>query len=176
MDPGETGAALRVGCGVDADFSAVYRIMVQVRPSHEADIPVMERIERVCFASDRLARRQFHYLLTRGHALMLTALVDAQIQGYGLLLLRRNSRAARLYSLAIHPGSRRAGLGRMVLRALEKAARALGLTSIHLEVRADNTPAIAFYQGLGYRSFAVHLDYYADHQDACRMRKRLDTQ
>ncbi|MBF0175900.1 MAG: GNAT family N-acetyltransferase [Magnetococcales bacterium] len=148
--------------------------MVQLRPACVADIPNMEQIERACFATDRLAGKHFRHLLTRGHAITLIALLATRIQGYGLLLLRRNSRSARLYSLAIHPAERRAGLGRIVLSGLEEIAISHQLTSIHLEVRVDNAPAIAFYHGLGYRSCAILAGYYADHQDAYRMKKRLD--
>ncbi|MBF0153492.1 MAG: GNAT family N-acetyltransferase [Magnetococcales bacterium] len=173
--PREWESVFRMGSDVFANPPAMCQTMAQVRPACLADVPALAHIEGACFASDRLARRQFRYLLTRGHALVLVAWVEARIQGYGLLLLRSNSCSARLYSLAIHPARRRMGLGQMVLCALEGAAVAQGLTSIHLEVRTDNASAIAFYQGLGYRPFATCADYYADHQDACRMRKRLDT-
>ncbi|MBF0135141.1 MAG: ribosomal protein S18-alanine N-acetyltransferase [Magnetococcus sp. DMHC-1] len=134
----------------------------------------MENLERVCFETNRLSRRNFRHLLTRGQAIFLTAHQDTHLLGYGLLLLRRNSPSARLYSLAIHPAQRRSGLGRTLLQNLEEAAVTNNRAGIHLEVRTDNEPAIAFYQKLGYRPFAIHHNYYADHQDACRMRKRLD--
>jgi hypothetical protein len=44
---------------------------------------------------------------------------------------------------------------------------------MRLEVRPDNAPAIALYESLGYRQFAVFGDYYEDHSDALRYQKRI---
>jgi hypothetical protein len=44
---------------------------------------------------------------------------------------------------------------------------------MRLEVRVDNVRAIAFYRSLGYEDVGLTHDFYEDHSDALRMRKRL---
>ena len=98
---------------------------------------------------------------------------DGIIRGYFLVLYHRGTSLARLYSAAVLPECRGAGVGANLLRAVEAAAMARGAASIRLEVRADNLVAIQLYEKNGYRKFAYEEDYYEDHQDAIRMEKLL---
>lgn len=52
--------------------------------------------------------------------------------------------------LAVHPDVRGAGLGRALMAELEKLLLALGCPKVNLQVRGDNTDALAFYAAIGY--------------------------
>ncbi len=54
------------------------------------------------------------------------------------------------YYVAVHPGLRRAGLGRALMRAAEDWAAAHGAAKIELMVRRENAPALGFYAAAGY--------------------------
>jgi ribosomal protein S18 acetylase RimI-like enzyme len=52
--------------------------------------------------------------------------------------------------LAVHPDARGGGHGRALMRELETLLTARGCPKLSLQVRADNTEAMAFYAALGY--------------------------
>ncbi len=141
-----------------------------------ADVRALVRLENQAFASDRISARSFRHLLTKGHDICL--LVDdpgsaGHLLGYALVLLRRGTSLARLYSIATAPQAQGLGVGRLLLRAAQAAALAEGAIALRLEVRPDNAAALALYHSEGYRTFGRHTDYYADHTDALRLEKLL---
>jgi ribosomal protein S18 acetylase RimI-like enzyme len=147
-----------------------------IRPANLSDLDALVQLETRNFDSDRLSRRSFHYLLTRGNALVLVYEEQARLRGYALLRFRARSPWARLYSLATDRTHRGRGIGAALLSAAEQAAGRRGATSLRLESRMDNQAATRLYMKMGYRSFGKYLHYYADHMDALRMQKLLATQ
>lgn len=144
-----------------------------LRPATIDDVAGLLEVESRAFTQDRLSRRSFHHLLTKGHAACLVVEDGGRLLGYALVLLRRTTALARLYSLAIDPAARGRGLGAALLDAAERAAHDEGALFLRLEVRPDNAAAIALYQARGYRHFGRYLDFYEDHADALRFEKRL---
>ncbi|HRX71346.1 MAG: GNAT family N-acetyltransferase/peptidase C39 family protein [Gammaproteobacteria bacterium] len=138
-----------------------------------ADLPALLTIENRCFHSDRLSRRSFRHLLTRGHATTLVEEEAEQICGYVLLLFSRGASMARLYSIAVHPDFARRRIGDRLLEAAEAAALERDCVSMRLEVRRDNPPSLNLFRRHGYRQFKEVLDYYEDHMTALRFEKRL---
>ncbi|SNS44845.1 Ribosomal protein S18 acetylase RimI [Pseudomonas japonica] len=146
------------------------------RVASTADIAPLAALEQECFTFDRLRARNFHWLLGRGNASLIVAVRDGQLAGYALLLFRRRTSLARLYSIAVHPRWRGHGLGPRLLRAAEAGALARDCRGLRLEVRADNPAAIGLYEAHGYRRFAVVEDYYEDHAQALRYEKTILSQ
>lgn len=143
------------------------------RPATLDDIPALLAIERRCFATDRLSRRSFRHLLTRGNAVTLLDEADDRIRGYVLLLFSRGTSMARLYSIAVDREFGRRGVADRLLEAAESAALERDCVSMRLEVRRDNPASLALFRRHGYRQFEVVLDYYEDHMAALRFEKRL---
>lgn len=52
--------------------------------------------------------------------------------------------------LAVDPGMRRQGYGRMIVKKAEKLLKERGAPKINLQVRTTNLNVIAFYRSLGY--------------------------
>jgi [ribosomal protein S18]-alanine N-acetyltransferase len=113
-------------------------------------------------------------MVSRAHGQLLVAERDGQLLGYALLLLRRRSTRARLYSIAIAEHARGMGLGQQLLARIEACAVAHHCTHLRLEVRTDNPGALGLYERNGYRRFALVDDYYADHTSALRLEKPLN--
>lgn len=57
-----------------------------------------------------------------------------------------------IHDVAVAPQFRGTGIGRTLLAAVEADARQLGCCKITLEVRSDNTRAMALYRDLGFIS------------------------
>ncbi|MDT8375354.1 MAG: GNAT family N-acetyltransferase/peptidase C39 family protein [Mariprofundaceae bacterium] len=144
-----------------------------IRPATAADIPALTDIEIHCFDIDRLSERSFRHLLTRGNAVTLVEEEQGALRGYAMVLFHRNTSIARMYSLAVDPGSRGKGIGKKLIEAVEAIALGRGMVSMRLEVHTNNSSAQALYRSLGYREFATLSDYYEDHGDALRFEKEL---
>ncbi len=137
------------------------------------DLPALLAIEKLCFSTDRLSRRSFRHLLTRGHAATLVEEDAGRIHSYVLLLFSQGTSMARLYSIAVHPDFARRGIGDRLLEKAEAAALERDCVSMRLEVRRDNPASLALFRRHGYRQFKEVVDYYEDHMDALRFEKRL---
>ena len=76
---------------------------------------------------------------------------------------------AHLNLLAVQPGYQRQGVGKQLLEWLEASARTAGIFKIHLELRANNDGARAFYKKLGFSEAGRKAAYYDGREDAVRM-------
>ncbi|WP_237068073.1 GNAT family N-acetyltransferase/peptidase C39 family protein [Microbulbifer guangxiensis] len=148
-------------------------IPFSIRPALVTDVPALHALEQRCFDADRLSRRRLRHWVAADNRVFLVAEQDSQLLGYALVLLRRGTRLARLYSLAVATEGRGRGLGRALLLAAEQASVENGRLFMRLEVAASNAAAIALYQQLGYRTFGHYPAYYEDDGDALRMQKRI---
>ena len=148
-----------------------------LREASIEDLPSLLALEARCFTGDLLTRRQFRWLIQKGHAaVQLLEMPTAEgkvLAAYLLLLFHRGTALARIYSVAVDPAFRGQGLGEYLMQQAETLALEAGSTTLRLEVRTDNTAAIGLYERLGYRQFGHYTDYYEDHADALRFQKRL---
>ncbi|WP_107850338.1 GNAT family N-acetyltransferase/peptidase C39 family protein [Oceanimonas marisflavi] len=144
-----------------------------VRSALRSDITALLQLEARCFDQDRISRRSFLRFIEHPQDVLLTAEVNDVLLGYILVLFRRNTQLARIYSIAVSPDARGLGLGRILLERAEMAAQERGAVFMRLEVRTDNIAAQNLYQRLGYRQFGVYHDYYEDHESALRYQKRI---
>ncbi|WP_237059941.1 GNAT family N-acetyltransferase/peptidase C39 family protein [Microbulbifer sediminum] len=144
-----------------------------IRPAMPADVAALHDLEQSSFARDRLSRRRLRHWVTADNCVFLLAERDTSLLGYALVILRRGTRLARLYSLAVASSARGQGIGRCLVSAVERAASDSGRFFMRLEVAEHNQAAIALYQALGYRAFGRYLNYYQDDSHALRMQKRI---
>ncbi|WOX03912.1 GNAT family N-acetyltransferase/peptidase C39 family protein [Microbulbifer pacificus] len=145
----------------------------QIRPAEERDIDALSELEQASFSGDRLSRRRFRHWVKADNRVFLVAELDQTLLGYVLVLLRRGTRLARLYSLAVGTAGRGQGVGKALLTAAEDASSHSGRLYMRLEVAEQNSAAIALYKQLGYRTFGSYANYYEDAGNALRMQKRI---
>jgi ribosomal protein S18 acetylase RimI-like enzyme len=137
------------------------------------DLEALLDLEELCFDCDRLSRRSFQRWIRGDSRIFLVLELEGQLRGYGLVLLHKGTRLARLYSIALHPAARGRGYAGALMLALEVAAVEEDRLFMRLEVAKQNLSALHLYQRLGYRVFGEVADYYEDHSDALRMQKRI---
>ena len=145
------------------------------REATHTDVDALVELENRSFDADRMSRRSFQWMIRRGNGWLELAEDASGLLGYVLVLFHKGTSLARLYSMAVDDRVRGLGLGRGLMERAEAEARQRGSVYMRLEVRPDNAPAIALYETLGYRKFAVFDDYYEDHSDALRYEKRVHT-
>lgn len=145
---------------------------MNLRPAIPGDLDALERLEQH-FPSDRLSRARFRYLLRHGHADIRVCENGGEIAGNAVVLYRRGTTIARLYSLVVRPDHQRRGIARALLRDAEMAADARGCREMRLEVRHENISAIGLYRKSGYRTTGTIADFYEDGSEALKMSKRF---
>ena len=138
-----------------------------------ADLDALLALEQQVFTTDRISRRGLRRFLSSSSAHVLVAEADGKPVGYALVLFRKRTGVARLYSIAVDPHAARRRVGATLLAAAEQAAGERGAGRLRLEVRADNEAAVALYRKSGYRQFGRLARYYDDQADALRFEKRL---
>lgn len=81
---------------------------------------------------------------------------------------------AELMTIGVRPERQRQGIARRMLEHLLAQAQTQGARRMLLEVRVDNTPAIALYESLGFTRLGLRKRYYQpEGVDAYTMSKDL---
>lgn len=144
-----------------------------MRQARLDDAAQLHAIEIASFSSDRLSLRRLRHWIKADNKVMTVAVKGNDIVAYGLALLHRGTRLARLYSIAVSPSARGLGISKLLIQELENQAADQGRLFMRLEVGKDNSTALALYKSQGYQVFGTYKDYYEDHGDALRMQKRI---
>lgn len=150
----------------------------ELRRATLSDLDALLELERL-FPGDRISRSAWRHLLRSASSEVWVAVAPlgapngGRVVGDAVLSLRRGSRSARMSTLVVDPSARRSGVARALLNGLEARALARGAERLRLEVRSDNSPAIAFYRRAGYRQSGTRPAYYEDGAEALLMEKPL---
>ena len=144
-----------------------------IRPARAEDVDALCAIENAAFLTDRISRRSFRQLIERETAETLVAEIDGALAGYAMVLVRKGTGVARLYSIAASSDFAGKGVGRALLEAAEKVAFDHDRLMLRLEVREDNPRAISIYERSGYRRTGRETNYYEDGMSALRYEKTL---
>ena len=78
----------------------------------------------------------------------------------GFAIMELGDERAHLVLLAVRPTHRRIGIGENLFEWLLESARAAGMASIHLELRANNEAARRFYRAMGFFETVLVPGYY----------------
>lgn len=141
---------------------------VRIRPARMPDLDELLALEAL-FPSDRMSRRSLRRFIESPRANVLVAENQGRVLGNLVLLTRKDSRTARIYSVIVDPQSRGLGLGRRLVERAIRVARDADRNWLSLEVRADNNAARALYARLGFVLAAALPGYYDDGADGIRL-------
>lgn len=146
---------------------------VQLVPATREHIDALLQIEQLSFVTNHISRRSFRRFIDHSIGDFNVALAGDKVVGYAIVLYRRATELARLYSLAVHPDWRRQGVGKRLLEQAECDANARHCLMMRLEVKTDNTAGIQFYHQAGYADLEIRSEFYADESDALVLQKLL---
>jgi ribosomal-protein-alanine N-acetyltransferase len=140
----------------------------------EADLPQVMELERLAFTEQPWTPGLFLHELklpfSRLH-LARTANGDRRLLGYACWWVIGDE--VHILNLAVRPEARRGGTGRALVQRILTDAEGNGAASVSLEVRPENTAALALYHGLGFAQIGRRKNYYAQGEDAIVMERRL---
>jgi [ribosomal protein S18]-alanine N-acetyltransferase len=87
----------------------------------------------------------------------------------GFAIMEFGDERAHLVLLAVLPAHRRQGTGRRMMEWMLESAATAGIASVHLELRAGNEAARAFYRAMGFAETIRLPGYYRGRESAMRM-------
>lgn len=148
-------------------------VRTRIRGARPGDLDAIDAIETRSFDKDRFPRRNLARVMKSPATAFLLAESGGRPAGYLMLLFRRGSRVARLYSLAVDPDFRGRGIADSLLGAAGAAAAERGADRLRLEFRPSNLAAQRLYERAGFTLLERKPGYYDDGEDAIRMEKRL---
>lgn len=146
-----------------------------IRRATRADVDALLALEEATFDGDRISRAQWRRHIGSSRAAVFVGGTSGTVDAAAVVFYRRDTHAARLYSLAVGTQARGTGLGGALLAMAETDAAARGCTTMRLEVRTDNASAIALYERRGYTRIARLPGFYEDGADGWRYTKGLTT-
>ena len=147
-----------------------------IRAARVQDLRAILTIENCCFPLGvAFTARQVRRLLANPNAIARVADDGPRegIAGWCVGLVRRAGHhvTGRIYTLAIDPDIHGRGLGRLLVTNMLDELAAREVRRVYLEVRADNSRAIALYEKLGF-TIVRHLPaYYSAGQHGVSMRR-----
>ncbi|MET1113536.1 MAG: peptidase C39 family protein [Comamonas sp.] len=147
----------------------------QIVLAHAADRRALDQLERSAFEGDTISARSWQRLLASPSARVLVCRSHDQLAGACVVLRRKGSSVARLYSIAVAPAARGSGIAAALLSAALGDARQAGCAVLRLESRLDNPAAHRLFERHGFTLSGRKPGYYEDGEDAlCFQRDLFD--
>ncbi len=135
---------------------------LRLEPIQETHLPVMLEIEKLSNSSP-WSERSFRNEIDHPHGVMLAAVLDGEVVGYGGGWLVVDE--IHITNVAVHPEARGLGIARRLMIELLTRAQQAGMSCSTLEVRVGNAVAIGLYESLGYRVTSRRKEYYPDNKE-----------
>ena len=137
-----------------------------------SDVPAVAELERKCF-SDPWSERSVAAELENPLSLWLVALLGRTVVGY--VGSQSVMEQADMMNIAVNPDYRRQGIAESLIERLVSELKDKQVSSLTLEVRASNAPAIALYRKLGFSQVGKRPNYYRNPREyALILRKEWD--
>ncbi len=146
--------------------------MIRFTQMQECHVAQVAELERMCFSTP-WSENSITSELQNDLALWLVALNDDMVVGY--IGSQTVCGETDMMNVAVHPGWRRRGIGEILIDQLIVELKRRCSSSLSLEVRSSNVPAIALYEKLGFRQVGRRPGYYRNpKEDALILRKEWE--
>ncbi|MDR0762376.1 MAG: ribosomal protein S18-alanine N-acetyltransferase [Campylobacteraceae bacterium] len=144
---------------------------MRIKTAAKGDLDALCAIEAEAFNEDSFAltRQNFLYHIAKNR--LFICKIGNKTAGYILLLLRKNSKKARVYSIAVKKEFGSQGVGFALLEKSFTYAKSIDKKGIKLEVNITNTRAIGLYEKSGFVKKGIISNYYPNGADAMLMEK-----
>ncbi len=133
--------------------------MLNIRLAMQPDLELMLQWRGYSEAMQNAIRRIWTELEQGKNQIFLAFAPDNQLIGTVTLYFQHtdpdlaNTSSAYVEALEVHQEYRKQGIAQALMRKLEQYAVQEGFTRLTLMVEPDNTPAVQFYQKMGWQTF-----------------------
>jgi [ribosomal protein S18]-alanine N-acetyltransferase len=153
---------------------------IQIRDANRSDLPRILEIERLAFPSP-WTLASFERELTLPFSRVMVAIPyddrparDDRDLIVGFLCRWLIADECHVLNIAVHPESRRLGIGGVLITEAISEARTNGAGVVTLEVRRTNLPARQLYRKFDFEERRLRRHYYGPGEDAIIMELRFD--
>ncbi|HUO06195.1 MAG TPA: ribosomal protein S18-alanine N-acetyltransferase [Candidatus Binataceae bacterium] len=147
---------------------------IQIRDAVPRDLPRIVEIERLAFASPwSLDSFQRELNLPFSRVTVAVSGGEGNLPADGFLCRWLVADECHVLNVAVHPESRRQGIGAMLLNAAIADAKGAGAELVTLEVRRSNLSARQLYRKFEFEERRLRRHYYGPGEDAIVMELRI---
>ena len=148
---------------------------IHIRDATARDLPRIIEIERLAFPAP-WTLASFQRELTLPFSRIMLAITgegaDPSIAGFLCRWLIADE--CHILNIAVHPDSRRLGIGSILMTEAINEAKATGTNVVTLEVRRSNLAARQLYRKFEFEERRLRRHYYGPGEDAIIMELRFD--
>jgi ribosomal protein S18 acetylase RimI-like enzyme len=146
---------------------------IQIRQARPDELPALLEFEQNLIAAERplddtLIDRQFQYydlekMIRSDEAEVVVAVLGDRLvaSGHARILEGKPYNSFKRYAflgfMYTAPDMRGRGINKLIIDALVEWAREKGLDEVRLQVYADNTPAVAAYEKVGFKKMLTEM-------------------
>jgi ribosomal-protein-alanine N-acetyltransferase len=155
--------------------SSLVEMAIHIRDATARDLPRIIEIERLAFPAP-WTLASFQRELTLPFSRIMLAITgegaDPSIAGFLCRWLIADE--CHILNIAVHPDSRRLGIGSILMTEAINEAKATGTNVVTLEVRRSNLAARQLYRKFEFEERRLRRHYYGPGEDAIIMELRFD--
>ena len=141
---------------------------IHIRDATERDLPRIMEIERLAFPAPwTLASFQRELTLPFSRIMVAIPAESSSIAGFLCRWLIADE--CHILNIAVHPDSRRLGIGAVLISETVNEAKSTGAGVVTLEVRRSNLPARQLYRKFEFEERRLRRHYYGPGEDAIIM-------
>ena len=143
--------------------------MIRIKNMAAEHVVQVAELEKICFSMP-WSKNSIASELNNIYALWLVAEDNGAVVGY--IGSQFSHPEADVMNVAVTPDHRREGIAEVLVDSLIMELKRIGCSSLTLEVRASNDPAIGLYQKIGFHEVGRRKNYYRNpKEDALILRK-----
>ena len=143
--------------------------MIRIKNMAAEHVVQVAELEKICFSMP-WSKNSIASELNNIYALWLVAEDNGAVVGY--IGSQFSHPEADVMNVAVTPDRRREGIAEVLVDSLIMELKRIGCSSLTLEVRASNDPAIGLYQKIGFHEVGRRKNYYRNpKEDALILRK-----
>ena len=148
---------------------------IHIRDAIARDLPRIIEIERLAFPAPwTLASFERELTLPFSRIMLAIPLESGAAPIAGFLCRWLIADECHVLNIAVHPDSRRLGIGTVLLSEAISEAKSTGAGVVTLEVRRSNLAARQLYRKFEFEERRLRRHYYGPGEDAIIMELRLD--
>ena len=149
------------------------QMAIHIRNATGRDLPRILEIERLAFPAP-WTLASFQRELTLPFSRIVVALPADSQEVVGFLCRWLIADECHVLNVAVHPESRRLGIGAVLISEAITEARSTGAGVVTLEVRRSNLPARQLYRKFEFEERRLRRHYYGPGEDAIIMELHFD--
>lgn len=145
--------------------------MTKLRKFEPSDLPEIVKIAKVSFPKNRILAKSFGKYYQAYPDGFIVSEELGEITGY--IIGQFKNEIGEITSLAVKPIFRQKGVGTELVKSLSEHFKNIGFKGLLLHIRADNHPALSFFQSLDFRILDTIKKYYRNRDDAFLMGRTI---